>query len=295
MKRTTTMVLLAAGILSAPQFAVAQGRNGDTTAVQIGDTITLAIGETKTISAKDVRNYSEGVAGIIDIKLTSDASQFVLNGRHQGSTTLLLIKNDGSQVTINIDVFVRSPQVVERELTQLLEGLPSVRVRRVGAHIVIDGSVSTDADLKRVQHVASLYPGEVDSFVALAGSGVSAGPQQPQRFVIRIDFYFVQYDTDSSYSAGIGWPSFIGGGALQEAFIYDFLGGVARSATATLSNQPLPRLDIASTRGWAKVLKQATVITNNEVEAVFSNGGEQNFSITTGLGVGVRGSRSGRS
>ena len=41
-----------------------------------------------------MKNYSEGVAGIIDVKLTSDAGAFVLNGRHQGSTTLLLIKND---------------------------------------------------------------------------------------------------------------------------------------------------------------------------------------------------------
>lgn len=287
-KRALAIALPAVVLgFASPQPAAAQWRN-DPTAAQNGETITLAIGETKTISAKDVRNYSEGVAGIIDVKLTTDASQFVINGRHQGSTTLLLIKSDGSQITLAIDVFARSPQVVERELAQLLEGLPGVRVRRVGAHIVIDGTVASDGDLKRVQHVTSLYPGEVDSFVSVAGSGVSAGPAQAQRFVIRIDFYFVQYDTESTYAAGIGWPSSIGGGSLQDAFTYDFLGGVPRTATATLANQPLPRLDIASTRGWAKVLKQATVITNNDVEAVFSNGGEQNFSVTTGLGVGVQ-------
>jgi len=136
---------------------------------------------------------------------------------------------------------------------------------------------------------ASLYPGQVDSLVTV-GAPAAPGvvPTEPQRFIVRIDFYFVQYDANSSYAVGIGWPGSIGGGVIQSSLAYDFLSGVPRSATATLANQPLPRLDIASARGWAKVLKQATVITNNGTEAMFSNGGEQNFSVTTGLGVGVQ-------
>jgi hypothetical protein len=57
---------------------------------------------------------SEGIAGV-DVKLTSDATQFVINRRHPGSTTLLLIKNDASQITLNISV-PRSPAVVEKRL-----------------------------------------------------------------------------------------------------------------------------------------------------------------------------------
>ena len=285
-----TVVIVALGF-GAPRGALAQGHGDHTDAVlpDNGQTITLAIGETKVVSAKDVKNYSEGVAGIIDIKLTSDASQFVINGRRAGSTTLLLIKSDGTQIALNIDVFVRAPQVVERELSQLLTGLNGVQVRRVGAHIVIDGRVADDEELKRVAHVASLYPGQVDSLVTV-GAPAAPGvvPTEAQRFIVRIDFYFVQYDANSSYAVGIGWPGSIGGGVIQSSLAYDFLSGVPRSATATLANQPLPRLDIASARGWAKVLKQATVITNNGTEAMFSNGGEQNFSVTTGLGVGVQ-------
>jgi pilus assembly protein CpaC len=289
-------VFALAGVIGIGFFStrsvIAQGRGdrADSAMPDNGTTITLAIGETKVISARDVKNYSEGVAGIIDIKLTSDASQFVINGRHAGSTTLLLIKSDGTQVTLNIDVFVRSPQIVERELSQLLTGLSGVQVRRVGAHIVIDGRVADEEELKRVAHVASLYPGQVDSLVTVGGGAAVPVTVQaePQRFMVRIDFYFVQYDSNSSYSVGIGWPGSLGGGVIESSLAFDFLSGVPRSATATLANQPLPRLDIASARGWAKVLKQATVITSNGTEAAFSNGGEQNFSITTGLGVGVQ-------
>lgn len=247
--------------------------------------IVLSVGETRTLSARDVRNYSEGVPGIIDVRLTSDASQFVVVGKKPGATTLLLIKSDGAQNTLTINVFTRSPVLVEKELADLLTGL-NVRSRRIGAQILLDGTVPDEAELQRVQKIANLYPGQVISLVQIAGSAGPAATVGVERFLIRIDFYFVQYDKNSSYGVGVGWPSSIGAGATA-ALDYDFLLGSVRNAAATVTGQPLPRLDIATRRGWAKVLKQSTVITNNGTEATFQNGGEQNFPVTTGLTLGV--------
>jgi pilus assembly protein CpaC len=287
--RATSRSIAAAiclALLAAPP-ALAQSKKGAENEVE-SDDIALAVGETKTISARDVKNYSEGVAGIIDVKLTSDASQFVLVGRRPGSTTLLLIRTDGSQRSISVNVFSRSPAVVEKELNQLLQGL-NVKTRRIGAQIVVDGAVGSEADMKRVQQITSLYPGQVMSLVQLSSGGGPApitATGEPQRFLIRIDFYFVQYDKNSSYGVGIGWPESLGGGASVEVS-RDLLAGTTRTATASVTGQPLPRLDIASRRGWAKVLKQATVLTNNDAQAVFSNGGEQNFPVNTGLTIGI--------
>jgi pilus assembly protein CpaC len=279
-------VAVCLGLLPAPA-ALAQSKKS-TDSEQDSDDIAFAVGETKTISARDVKNYSEGVAGIIDVKLTSDASQFVLVGRRPGSTTLLLIKNDGSQRSISVNVFSRSPAAVDKELNQLLVGL-NIKTRRIGAQIVIDGVVQSEAELKRVQQIAGLYPGQVMSLVQLGSRDqpipTVAGEVAP-RLLIRIDFYFVQYDKNSSYGVGIGWPDSIGRGAAIE-LSRDLLTGTTRTATASVAGQPLPRLDIASRRGWAKVLKQATVITNNDAQAVFSNGGEQNFPVNTGLTIGI--------
>ena len=257
-----------------------------------GQEINMAVGESRTISAKDVKNYSEGVPGVVDIKLTSDNANFVINGRRPGSTTLLLIKADGTQMSLNINVFMRSPQVVEKEINQLLGNIPGVQVRRVGARFVIDGTVASDADLRRVQRVAQLYPDQVETLVQVAGAPAPttgpAGGEPLKTFLIRIDFYFVQYDRNSSYAVGITWPSAFGGPALQAAISYDFLAGSTQSATATLAGQPLPQLDLAARRGWAKVLKQATVITANDSDANFSNGGDQNFAVNTGLTIGMQ-------
>ncbi len=278
----TALALLAPAAASA---APPQDRSS-TNSAEAADEIALAIGETKTVSAKDVRNYSEGSPGIIDVKLTSDNSQFVIAGRKPGSTTMLLIKNDGSQISVTVHVFARSPAVVEKELTQLLEGIGGVRVKRVGARIVMDGVVSNDTELKRVQHIATLYPNQVESLVTLPGGGGAS--TSDSKYIVRIDFYFIQYDKNSSYGVGLGWPSSIGGDAVVKSNVtFDFVGG-SRAATASITNQPIPRLDIASRKGWAKVLKQATVVTNNGIEANFQNGGEQNFTVNTGLTVGVQ-------
>lgn len=278
----TALALLAPAVASAkpPQDKASSG--GEET----GDEVALAVGETKTISAHNVKNYSEGSPGIIDVKLTTDNSHFVIAGRKPGSTTMLLIKNDGSHVSLTVHVFARSPAAVEKELAQLLDGLPGVRVKRVGARIVMDGTVPTELELKRVRHVASLYPNQVESLVTLPGGGGASSPDS--KYIVRIDFYFIQYDKNSSYGVGLGWPGSVGGDAVVKSqFSFDFVGG-SRAATASITNQPIPRLDIASRKGWAKVLKQATVVTNNGVEANFQNGGEQNFTVNTGLTIGVQ-------
>lgn len=279
------LLALLAG--AAPVLAQGGKKAAEGGSEVVDQEINLALGETRTISARDIKNYSEGVAGIIDVKLTTDASQFVVTGRKLGSTTLLLIKNDGSQITLNINVFVRAPNAVEKELSELLKGIPGVAIRRVGAHIVIDGSVPTKEELERVKQIAALYPNQVEALVQVGRPTAMLPDGEKKHFLIRIDFFFVQYDKSSSYAVGLGWPESIGGGVIQSELTYDFLAGTTRTATATLANQPLPRLDIATRRGWAKVLKQATVITNNGSEAMFSSGGEQNFPVNTGLTIGI--------
>jgi pilus assembly protein CpaC len=244
--------------------------------------IDLAVGENRTVPATDVRNYSEGSPGIVDVKLTTDATQFVVVGLKPGQTTLLLIHKDGTRTNYSINVFSRSPVAVEKELQQLLEGTVGLRIRRVGARFFIEGGVSSEADQKRLSHIAALYPGQVESLVEV---GSLADDRQ---FNIRVDFYFVQFNRDSGYQVGILWPARIGGdGVITNSVTYDFVSRAVSTATASITNQPLPALDIAARRGWAKVLKQATIITGNGAEAHFDSGGEQNFTVATNFTANI--------
>lgn len=235
--------------------------------------LSLSIGETKSISASGIRNFSVADPNIIDVRVSPDGSTFLIVGRHPGSTTLVLIKNDGSQVTWSINVSTRPPEIVYRELQQLLEGTTGVRVRRVGGRFFLEGGVTTDTELKRIGLIAALYPGQVENLVQVgSGSG-------DRRILIRVDFFFVSYDKSSSYTVGIGYPAALGGDSTIASFTgtFSFLNATLNPAQAVITQQPLPRLDIASINGWAKVLKQSSIITSNGQEAVFNSGGEANF------------------
>ena len=242
--------------------------------------LTLAVGENKTLPAADVKSYSEGIAGIADVRVTPN--RFVIVGKRPGSTTLLLILKDGSEVLWNIHVFAQAVTAVEAELRQLLDGLVGIRIRRVGPRFFIEGGVSSEEELNRIAHIASLYPGQVESLVVLGGAAAD------NKINIRVDVFFVQYEKNSLYQVGIDWPGRIGGEVLSTSFAYDFLSKSTTRATASIVDQPLPALDLASRNGYAKVLKHATVITSNGSEARFSNGGAQNYAVNSGFSASIQ-------
>jgi len=254
----------------------------DRAALRQTEELNLSVGENKTLSAQGVRSFSEGAKGVADVRLTPDSTQFVIVGQRPGSTTLLLLRKDGSELSVNINVFQRSIQSVEHELLQLLSGTVGVRVRRVGARFFIEGGVSTEPELKRIEHIAALFPDQVESLVVLGGAAAE------RKLNLRIDFIFVQYDRTKNYQVGVNMPGSIGGpgvGRLDATF--DLVAGAVGGAQAQIISQALPGLDLAATRGWAKVMKHSTVITANGSEAKFSAGGEQNYLISTGLATSL--------
>lgn len=85
--------------------------------------LTLEVGEQTTISAVGVERFSEGVAGIVDVRVTE--REFILAALRPGQTSLLLIYTNGRQVRYRIQVRqpgatdTRPGSVAERETIRL--------------------------------------------------------------------------------------------------------------------------------------------------------------------------------
>lgn len=219
--------VLGASLLVAPTIA-AQPIRTDAQSADVVD-LTLDVGEQRVIPTDGVRSYSEGAAGVVEVRLTRDARQFVLVGQKPGVTSLLLMLSDGR----------------ERQW--------KITVRDPGS-----ASVRPDAALSAVV----------------------------PRDNVRLDFYFVELRASSDTKLGVSWPSTFGGGQLRASF--DVLGGGFQSAAAVITDQALPRLDLARTVGWAKILRQAAVVTANGTEATFSGGGEVNIPVRGALAAEIR-------
>jgi pilus assembly protein CpaC len=242
--------------------------------------LSLSVGENQTIPAQGVKSYSEGNEGVVEIRLTPEGNEFVIVGKKPGQSTLLLLFRNGKQVLYALSVFPRPMEVVESEISQLLADDTGLRIRRVGPRLYLEGGVSTEPELERIQHIAKLYPGQVESLVVLGGSAAQ------RKHNIRLDILFIQFDKSKALRAGVRWPGTIGPATFSGQ--YDFLRPAFTQATAQVVDQPLPALDMAQNNGWARVLKHSTVITANGTEATFSSGGEQNFKITSGLVAELR-------
>jgi pilus assembly protein CpaC len=237
--------------------------------------LSLSVGENQTISAQGVKSYSEGNEGVVEVRLTPEGNEFVIVGKKPGQSTLLLLLRNNKQILYALSVFPRPMEVVEREISTLLADDTGLRIRRVGPRLYIEGGVSTEPELARIDHIAKLYPGQVESLVVLGGSAAQ------RKHNIRLDILFIQFDKTRAYNVGVRWPNSIGPGTFSGQ--YDFLRPAFTQATAQVVDQPLPALDMAQNNGWAKVVKHSTVITANGTEASFSSGGEQNYRITSGL------------
>jgi len=189
--------------------------------------LSLHVGEQTTISSDGVQSYSEGAPGIVDVRLPRDGSQFLLVALREGSTTLLLIMEDGRQVqyriTVTADAAPTAPAVVSRDN-------------------------------------------------------------------VRLDFYFVQLSDTYNHSIGIGWPGTIGGASVATFNASAPLApsGGTVTATAVVANQALPRLDLLQSTGWARILRQAAIITASGNEASFFSGGEVNVRVAGALTAEIR-------
>ncbi|HKY34637.1 MAG TPA: pilus assembly protein N-terminal domain-containing protein [Polyangiaceae bacterium] len=189
--------------------------------------IDLQVGEQRVIPADNVRSYSEGQKGVLDVRLTKDASQFVVVALAEGSTTLLFLMLDGTERHYRIHVTDKNA--------------PKRRGRGTGSIEARDN--------------------------------------------IRLDFYFVQLSKNYAHQIGIGFP-----GSVAPTFsaAYNVAGGQLESATAVISSQALPRLDMGQSAGWAKVQRQAAVVTANGEKASFSGGGEVNVPVQSALASGIQ-------
>lgn len=116
-----------------------------------------------------------------------------------------------------------------------------------------------------------------------------------ERENIRLDMYFVELNETYSHRIGLGFPGTIGGpGVGRGSLTFDFIGTPMdrtpqfTQASLALVNQVLPRIDLAQSQGWARLRRQAMLVTANGTQARFESGGEVNVAVSGALTAEIR-------
>ena len=107
---------------------------------------------------------------------------------------------------------------------------------------------------------------------------------------IRLDLYFVQLSSTYDHALGIAWPGSIGGRAQLDLTVDLTALDTApfQQATASLLQQALPRLDLAQSAGWARLIRQGMVVSANGEQSILHTGGEVNILVQTGFTQSVQ-------
>jgi hypothetical protein len=89
-----------------------------------------------------------------------------------------------------------APEAVQAEIENLLEGYTGVQIRRVGARLYLEGGVASEQQQRRVQQIAGLYQGQVESLVSIDPTIVE------RRINVRLDLYFVEFSHQFAAQGG---------------------------------------------------------------------------------------------
>jgi pilus assembly protein CpaC len=167
---------------------------------------------------------------------------------------------------------------------------PNVKTRVVNGLLFLEGTVDQLDQARRAEQVARLYFPEVRPGNQLLANDPSASalgrqrdfvynfivlnpaPPKKQDKLVRVTIYFVELAKDYSRRFGFTWtPGFTSEPSIsygQQA--NGATGASATSFTATLSSL-IPKLQSAQDAGFARVLKQGTVIIRSGVKGAFSD------------------------
>lgn len=172
-----------------------------------------------------------------------------------------------------------------RSYSEGKRGIVDVRLTRAGDQFVLVGLRAGETSLLFIMEDGSEQHHRivvVDPNLPLTEHGSQAVQSEDN---VRLDFYFVQLNRSLNHQVGLGTPGSLQLGTASASF--DFLTQRFESATAVVTDQALLRLDMAQAAGWAKLMRQAALITENGQRAEFSGGGEVNIVVQGAIATGI--------
>jgi len=164
-------------------------------------------------------------------------------------------------------------------------GVADVRVTRDQSRFVIVGKRQGTASLLLIRDDGA----QVQYIIRVVASDASNGFGRREN--IRLDLYFVLIQDRYTHKIGLSWPGNVGSTVTPSQAAFAITGGSGiptQSAFQILPQTFLPSFDLAQAKGWAKLYRQATLVTANGTEAVFTSGGELNVQVQNNLTVDVQ-------
>jgi pilus assembly protein CpaC len=173
-----------------------------TTAFAQSTTVQLVLGQIKTIPlASKVVRVAVGNGKIISSNVLE--SELMVLAESVGNTSLRLWTADGNQISYEVNVLASDPDVSKKRIAEMLSGMPSVKVERVGDLVLLTGT-ARKSDMARIDAVAKMFS---PTHNAVQEEEVT------MRRMVYMKVQIVEMKKSMSESIGISWDKSIAGPA----------------------------------------------------------------------------------
>ena len=188
-----------------------------------------------------------------------------------------LAEGNGERMTIRVGEQISLSAKNVEKYSEGRKGIVDIRLPEDGEEFIVVGLKPGNSTLLLIKEGGEKF---TYSFEVKATTN-----EVERKENIRLDFYFVELSEGGQYQIGVNWPGSFGG---DVEFEVGFDTSGISSSSAAISNIPLPRLDVLHRGDWARIARQASIITSNGEEAEFKSGGEVNIAIEGSLAAEIR-------
>jgi Flp pilus assembly secretin CpaC len=131
-----------------------------------GDEFTVAKGGSTNIAvAAGIRKIIVGSDAIIAAGPQQDGKAAVVVGLAEGSSELRIQQLQGPDLVYKVAVHADSQGTID-QIKELLSGVAGLKIKSVGAKVVFEGKIKSQADSEMIKKVEAAYPGAIIDLIA---------------------------------------------------------------------------------------------------------------------------------
>lgn len=164
-------------------------------------------------------------------------------------------------------------QILEQQIREALKNLPVTVIVANNDTVIIEGTVASESEVKRIDMIARAYFKNVVLLV-----------RRPQARVIRLDAFVAEVDRQALRQIGVEW----GGGSVTDLLVNPFVfhfGNLGQAWPTTPLELLIARLRLLEAQGVARTLANPRLVVLEGQTAKLLVGGELPIPVQTPTGV----------
>lgn len=237
--------------------------------------ITLEMGSAHVIKVDTAKQVAVGDSQLIQATAVS-ANEVILFAKRAGSTTVDVWTKKGTHHAYRVRITAAGLEQQLHEIKHILAGLPNVRARLSGRHIVIEGQQLTTADQGRLKAALHRYPDIVDLTSQIAWDQMVLLDVQvlelPKHSLRDLGVNW-RTESASDWYGGVAWA--LGSGAMGSTKQGPWVGPeMAQGAMMGMNQRLSAQLNALTESGEAVLLAQPQLLARSGSPASFLAGGE---------------------